>query len=96
MNDSHRRDTTASLPGTSRCTYAIEPPCTEPYARWCERSELFSSSYSIYFQGLTPTYIVIQLKILNAFANNIKRLYFQDFDFWFDKLFHGNTSPLCR
>ena len=20
--------------------YAIEPPCTEPYARWCERSEL--------------------------------------------------------
>ena len=25
----------------------IEPPCTEPYARWCERSGLFSPSYSI-------------------------------------------------
>ena len=23
---------------TSLCTYAVEPPCTEPYARWCERS----------------------------------------------------------
>ena len=38
--DSHRQDTTASLTGTSLCTYAIEPPCTEPYARWCERSGL--------------------------------------------------------
>ena len=24
--------------GTSPCTYAIEPPCTEPYARWCWRT----------------------------------------------------------
>ena len=24
--------------GTSPCTYAIEPPCTERYARWCGRS----------------------------------------------------------
>ena len=24
--------------GTSPCTYAVEPPCTEPYARWCERT----------------------------------------------------------
>ena len=31
MNDSHRRDTTVSSPDTSRCAYAIEPPCTEPY-----------------------------------------------------------------
>ena len=38
--DSHRRDITASLTGTSLCTYAIEPPCTERYARWCERSLL--------------------------------------------------------
>ena len=45
--DSHRLDTTASLTGTSLCTYAIEPPCTERYARWCERSGLFSPSYSI-------------------------------------------------
>ena len=47
MNDSHRQDTTASLLGASRCTYAIEPPCTERYARWCERSGLLSPSYSI-------------------------------------------------
>ena len=45
--DSHRRDTIASSTGTSLCTYAIEPPCTERYARWCERSGLFSPSYSI-------------------------------------------------
>ena len=38
--DSHRPDTTASLTGTSLCTYAVEPPCTERYARWCERSGL--------------------------------------------------------
>ena len=31
-------DTTVSRHGTSKCTYAIEPPCTERYARWCERS----------------------------------------------------------
>ena len=30
----------ASLTGTSLCTYAIEPPCTEPYARWCGRSAI--------------------------------------------------------
>ena len=45
--DSHRPDTTASLTGTSLCTYAVEPPCTERYARWCERSGLSSPSYSI-------------------------------------------------
>ena len=39
--DSYRQDITASLTGTSLCTYAIEPPCTERYARWCERSGLF-------------------------------------------------------
>ena len=22
----------------ANCTYAVEPPCTERYARWCERS----------------------------------------------------------
>ena len=36
--DSHKPDTTASLTGTSPCHDAIEPPCTERYARWCERS----------------------------------------------------------
>ena len=46
-NDSHRRDTTVSSSGTSRCTQAIEPPCMEPYARWCERSGLPSPSCSI-------------------------------------------------
>ena len=32
----------------------IEPPCTEPYARWCERSGKFISdfpSYSIEFSS---------------------------------------------
>ena len=38
--DSHKPDTTVSLTGTSLCTYAVEPPCTERYARWCERSGL--------------------------------------------------------
>lgn len=38
QKDSHRPDTTASLTGTSLCTYAIEPPYTERYVRWCERS----------------------------------------------------------
>ncbi|MDD2362069.1 MAG: hypothetical protein PHH84_03800, partial [Oscillospiraceae bacterium] len=31
-------DTIVSLTGTSPCTHAVEPPCTERYARWCERS----------------------------------------------------------
>lgn len=38
QKDSHRLDTTVSLTGTSLCTYAIEPPYTERYVRWCERS----------------------------------------------------------
>ena len=69
MNDSHRQDTTVSLLGTSRCTYAIEPPCTEPYARWCERSGLaapptrfvknkqtpcWASAYLVPVAGLEP------------------------------------------
>lgn len=37
QKDSHRLDTTVSLTGTSLCTYAIEPPCTDRYARWCKR-----------------------------------------------------------
>ena len=45
--DSHRSDTTVSLTGTSLCTYAIEPPCTERYAWWYERTGLVSHSYSI-------------------------------------------------
>ena len=32
--DSHRPDITVSLTDTSLCTYAVEPPCTERYARW--------------------------------------------------------------
>ena len=36
--DSHRPDITVSLTDTSLCTYAVEPPCTERYARWCERT----------------------------------------------------------
>ena len=36
--DSHRRDATASLTGTSLCAYAIEPPCTEGYTSDCRQS----------------------------------------------------------
>lgn len=36
--DSHGRYATASLTGTSLCTYAIAPPCTERHARWYERT----------------------------------------------------------
>ena len=36
--DSHRRDETASLTGTSLCAYAIEPPCTEGYTSDCRQS----------------------------------------------------------
>ena len=53
--DSHRQDTTVSSTGTSLCTYAIEPPCTEQYARWCERTGLFSPSYSI---GKSPRRVI--------------------------------------
>ena len=38
MKDSYEPDITASWTGTSLCTYAIEPPCTDRYARWRERS----------------------------------------------------------
>ena len=38
MRDSHEPDTSAYPTGTSPCTYAIELPCTEPYARWCGRT----------------------------------------------------------
>ena len=39
--DSQQRDTSASSATTSPCTYAVEPPCTGRYARWCERSALY-------------------------------------------------------
>ena len=35
-----RNDTTVSLTGTSLCTYAIEPPYTERYVRWCGRTAI--------------------------------------------------------
>ena len=38
--DSQQRDTLVSSTTTSPCTYAVEPPCTGRYARWCERSAL--------------------------------------------------------
>ena len=36
--DSQQPDTSVSWTTTSLCTHAVEPPCTERYARWCERS----------------------------------------------------------
>ena len=52
--DSHSPDTTVSLTGTSLCTYAVEPPCTERYARWCERSGLIQPLLLdlLFLQGL--------------------------------------------
>ena len=47
--DSQKPDTLKSRTTTSLCTYAIEPTCTERYARWCERSGLLCPSYSIGF-----------------------------------------------
>ena len=41
IKDSQQRDTLASSTTTSPCTYAVEPPCTGRYARWCERSALY-------------------------------------------------------
>lgn len=38
IKDSYKRDTLISQLRTSPWTYAVEPPCTERYARWCERS----------------------------------------------------------
>ena len=54
--DSYRRDITASLTGTSLCTYAIEPPCTERYARWCERPGLFRPLLLDLYYELWRTY----------------------------------------
>jgi len=51
--DSHRPDTTVSLTGTSLCTYAVEPPCTERYARWCERSRFIQPLLLDYGELLT-------------------------------------------
>ncbi len=36
--DSYGPDILAYPTGTSLCIYAVEPPCTEPYARWCGRT----------------------------------------------------------
>ncbi len=33
--------------GITNCVLLDEPPCTDPYARWCERGRLAAASYSI-------------------------------------------------
>ena len=59
--DSHRPDTTVSLTGTSLCTDAIEPTCTERYARWCERLGLCSPSYLIAW--MLPNIAILTMKL---------------------------------
>ena len=49
---------------TRYCTQAIEPPCTERYARWCERSaaQLMVSlllDLIIYFRETTTAILTI-------------------------------------
>jgi hypothetical protein len=31
----------------TNCVVLDEPPCTDPYARWCERGRLAAAPYSI-------------------------------------------------
>ncbi len=38
--------------GGAKSTYAVESPCTERYARWCERTAPRGVSYSIFEKGL--------------------------------------------
>ncbi len=56
-----QRDTTVSSPDMRRCTYAIEPPCTERYARWCE-GRAVNASYSI-LPSLTMYKFDVQLPL---------------------------------
>ena len=57
--DSQKQDILVSSGATtSPCTYAVEPPCTGRYARWCERSALYLREpptrlrwYSLIFAG---------------------------------------------
>jgi hypothetical protein len=35
------------LNGITNCVLLDEPPCTDPYARWCERGRLAAAPYSI-------------------------------------------------
>ena len=56
MKSSHWRDIMTSRLNMSiftNCTYAIEPPCTERYARWRERSaaQLMGSLLLDFFKG---------------------------------------------
>ena len=96
QKDSHRPDTTVSLTGTSLCTYAIEPTCTERYARWRERSGLVSPSYSIEKPMLQQNPTVLRV-IPEHFAEGILVANAQDVlhvpnDIHFRKLCSGNPE----
>ena len=41
---------------TSPCTYAVEPPCTGRYARWCERSAIYLREPPTRLRHLTEEY----------------------------------------
>ena len=51
-------DTLVSSTTTSPCTYAVEPPCTGRYARWCERSALYLREPPTRFTKLVEVYHV--------------------------------------
>ena len=60
MNLLHKQiqDMRVSSTTTSPCTYAVEPPCTGRYARWCERSTLYSREPPTRFTKLVEVYHV--------------------------------------
>ena len=53
---SQQRDTLVSSTTTSPCTYAVEPPCTGRYARWCERSAIYLREPPTRLRHLTEEY----------------------------------------
>ena len=67
--DSQQPDTLKSDTTTSPCTYAIEPPCTERYARWCERSGLLCPSYSMYEDSISSFLLYIPLMNQKSFVS---------------------------
>jgi hypothetical protein len=46
------------LNGITNCVLLDEPPCTDPYARWCERGRLAAAPYSITSRGMSWTAFV--------------------------------------
>ena len=70
--DSHRQDTTASWTGTSLCTYAIEPPYTERYVRWCGRSAIQLMDSLLPDCKICGTLCILPLKSVKTYKIEVK------------------------